>query len=191
MNKSINIAILLALFAFNVHGMNPNAEILNAVKSNNTQKIKELIKNCTDLNVQDDFNNTLVHWAIYNHNTKIAKLLIKSGANVNIQSDEGATPLHHAVMMGFTKIVKLLLEFGADKNIKNNNNETAIDIANQHNHSDIKYLISKFDDQEFKNRKTLKGLIINFINKHRSKFTQDLRPILPEELLANIKELKN
>lgn len=59
--------------------------IFTAVRSNNINKTKELIKTYSDLNIKDNNGNTPLFYAARNNNLFIAKSLIENGADLNAE----------------------------------------------------------------------------------------------------------
>ena len=84
-----------------------------------------------DLNVVDEYNNTLLIWAVVNKDKKVVDFLLEKGADPNIQNYDKMTALHYAVQMGRTEIAKSLLKNGADKEIKNKDGKTPMQCANK------------------------------------------------------------
>lgn len=154
---------------------------------------KLLIDNKANINIQDDIGYTPLHNAasLKSCNEDIIELLINNGANINAIDDEGCTSLHVAAWYDNKKIVELLLKYGIDKNIKDEQEETAVECAKT---EEIEDLINNFNFQEYLKKyrtRPLKEQVIEFINKNRDRFAQDLYNKLPPELSANIKQLQN
>ncbi|ACB51840.1 hypothetical protein cce_2492 [Crocosphaera subtropica ATCC 51142] len=83
--------------------------LLNSVKDNNLNKIKEILSK-TDIS-QQALNNALFS-ACYRNNVKAVEMIIKAGANVNYECNLG-TPLTEALEEENFEIAKILLEAGA------------------------------------------------------------------------------
>jgi hypothetical protein len=64
----------------------------------NVDKVEYILKNdiSLDINIQDFFGHTALHWAAYAGNEKAAELLIKNGANKKIKNNEGDFPYYWA-----------------------------------------------------------------------------------------------
>ena len=102
-----------------------------------------LLQKLCNLNLQDDFGNTLLHRAVEHRlggefpciNT--VKLLLNAGINVNAINNKGDTPLHKAVkyrpssnkIYHLTDILEALLDAGAHHDFVNNAGKTAMDLA--------------------------------------------------------------
>jgi ankyrin repeat protein len=90
-----------------------------------------LVKRNADINSQDDFGKTPLHYlscswiddedGVLN----LALLLLKRGAEVNIRDQDNQTPLHLSVRHRY-KLVVILLEHGADANTQDNNARTTL-----------------------------------------------------------------
>jgi ankyrin repeat protein len=78
--------------------------------------------------------------------------LIQHGADVNARSNPGYTPLHLAVTNLCVETVKLLLENGADPKIRDDSGKTALDWALPFKIKEIAEIISKYMNQQSKNR---------------------------------------
>ncbi|KAI3379552.1 hypothetical protein SNEBB_004429 [Seison nebaliae] len=74
---------------------------------------------------KDDFNRSLLMYAIHHDNHEIFKFLL-SNDNVNQESINGHIPLHLAVFNRNVEMTKLLLEFGADVQLSDDKGRTAI-----------------------------------------------------------------
>lgn len=144
-----SFAMLMGLFAFaeetpsDVDVSAPKAEqtvikeenpLINAVRTGDVKKVKELIKAGADV------NGPLIDAVVYNKADTV-KLLIKAGADVNEKDDEGKTALMYAYEEGHLDIVKLLIKSGADINAKDNDGETALMFASRGNTNAVRLLI--------------------------------------------------
>jgi len=86
----------------------------SAARSGNTEKIRQLLDNGTDVNGKDFVHRTALADAAYSGNTNCVKLLLDRGANVNGRSAYGETALYFAAGRNQPDCVKLLLDHGAD-----------------------------------------------------------------------------
>lgn len=87
----------------------------------NIKYIKLLLKGGADVNFQNKYGMTALHFA---SDYKTAKLLLRNGADPNIQNINGNTPLFWIMCMDYSQIIKLLLANGAK--LKFNNNITRL-----------------------------------------------------------------
>ena len=125
-------------------------KIINAVKSNDYNKVKELLEKEADVNAKDERDRTLLMIAVYNNNYEISKLLIENGADINEQDDMknnlGWTALLEAIILGnggkeHTEITDLLLKHGADPNIADRNGVTPLMHAKEKEYKEIETLL--------------------------------------------------
>ena len=61
-----------------------------------------------DINAQDNFGSTALHWAVYYFEPKAIDLLLEHGASMNIQDCQGRTPLQYAIESKRTQIFENL-----------------------------------------------------------------------------------
>ncbi|MGD9156617.1 MAG: ankyrin repeat domain-containing protein [Bacillota bacterium] len=90
-------------------------EILNAVKNNECQAVRQLLQSKANPNVRDkETGLTLLMLASGAGNSKLVKILLDGGADVGtVDSKAGATALHKACQGGNLEVVKLLVAAGA------------------------------------------------------------------------------
>lgn len=131
-------------------GANPNKNIFSghtavviAVRENNPEILKLLLKNGGDPNVSTQFEWKPLHHAVstnYSH-IQVIKLLLENGANINAMDSLQRTVLHRAAGFGHEEAVKYLISKNANKKLKEKYNKTAYDRALAGGHSKIlKYL---------------------------------------------------
>lgn len=117
MKKTIIIFITLVSFLL-IQNINAQ-DIFKAVRDNDIEKIKEMLKKDPNLAVlKDQYERTALHPAAYAGKLDICKILIENGADVNINSLVG-TALHRACFRNNKEVVKLLLDNNADINLQN------------------------------------------------------------------------
>lgn len=141
MFKKILVMLLMAL-SFKIYGC---AELFNAIKRNDIEKVKELILAGFDVNTKDFYWGTIpLHHAVCaNANIEIVKFLLDNGAEVNAQNKYKSTPLHWAASFSNKYIVKLLLDNGATIDIKDNNGHTPLHRAILENNKAVIELLIK------------------------------------------------
>jgi uncharacterized protein len=116
-------------------------ELLNQVINNDLKKVEELLKSCSDVNIQDDNGWTSLHFAFQNYSKEMVELLLGNKVNPNLQDFNGNTAMSIALFNCKGKnngIIKLLLDYNADPYIKNNYGVSAIDLAQQVTNFDLK-----------------------------------------------------
>ena len=95
----------------------------------NLNLVSDLIVLGANIDWQDNYGSTALHWcASYNH-PEIAKMLIDAGADVNMQDNYGSTALHLCAYWDHPKILRMLIDAGADKTIPNNNGTLPYELA--------------------------------------------------------------
>lgn len=82
-----------------------------AVLLNNEEVVKELLKHNPNVNAEDNFKKTPLH---YVKNNRIAQLLINHGANMDAENDLGHCIMIDAYVTNNMQLIKLLIENGAD-----------------------------------------------------------------------------
>ena len=87
-----------------------------------TTQIKDLILQGADVNTQDEYGSTALHFATANGVKELVEFLIAKGVDVNICRNAGDNPLLSAIAGKHREhraIAKLLIEKGIDPNTKN------------------------------------------------------------------------
>lgn len=85
---------------------------------NNIEKIKQLIKDGANVNVQDEEGYTPLYYAVIHNHDEIMKILIKAKANPNIESNDGFNALSQAIYVKNYELLQYLLANGGDVNHK-------------------------------------------------------------------------
>ena len=118
MNKRIGLFLLTYCIGLSCFAAVPNDDIFDAIRNNNIVEVKNFIKSGTNINVENKFRGTPLHYAIEKENLEIIKLLIANGVDVNVRH------IVMAMQYGKSEIVKLLIwETIAKKNNIQLNNE--------------------------------------------------------------------
>jgi ankyrin repeat protein len=81
------------------------------------------------INMCDEDNDTLLHFAVFSNNYDIVNLFLKYGADPNKTDNIGQTPIYRIVFGDNDKIINLLLKNGADINLKDKDGNTPLHIA--------------------------------------------------------------
>lgn len=104
--------------------------------------IKELLtKEKINVNGQDEFGRTALHYAVQGDLTEVIEILMEFKADVNVKSNTGNTPLQGASLFGAVEAAKMLIANGADVNATNNNGKTALRLAVSKGHVEIVELL--------------------------------------------------
>lgn len=129
----IGIVILfISIFSFSMEKNELNSkkklsiELINAVKNNEINKVKELLNLEIDINFENENEITPLMKAVYYHNIEIVKLLISAGANLNLRNWENRTALIKALDFTNLDIAELLIEAGADISLQDDRGDTAL-----------------------------------------------------------------
>ncbi|MES2625443.1 MAG: ankyrin repeat domain-containing protein [Pseudomonadota bacterium] len=105
------------------------SELTAAIKSDNADVVRSLIRSKTDVNAPDRDGTLPLQWAVYNENATIVKYLLDADADVEAANREGMTPLALAATTGNEEIVEMLLDAGAGVNTPMVNGETPLMMA--------------------------------------------------------------
>lgn len=93
-----------------------NTALVDAVKNQDTEAVRTLLKQHVDVNAPETDGTTALHWAAHWGDLETVDALLKGGANVTALNRYGATPLSEAVRIGSEELVNKLLQAGADPN---------------------------------------------------------------------------
>ncbi|KAI1820388.1 ankyrin repeat-containing domain protein [Xylaria intraflava] len=101
-----------------------------AAENGHEENVQVLVE-VTDVDKQDRFGRTALHWAVENGHLQIVKLLEGKKANLNSQDSSGQTALSRAAWRGYTETVDFLLAQGAAHYIIDKNGKTALHLATE------------------------------------------------------------
>ncbi|UJQ21557.1 ankyrin repeat domain-containing protein [Wolbachia endosymbiont of Delia radicum] len=98
--------------------------LLIAAENGYEKVVRYLTKNGANVNVQDEWEKTSLHYSAQHGHAQVVEVLLEEGADVNAQDKDGRTPLYYAVYYTHgehprlnyqhSKVAKLLLNYGAD-----------------------------------------------------------------------------
>ncbi|MEX0848763.1 MAG: ankyrin repeat domain-containing protein [Candidatus Dependentiae bacterium] len=140
--KKINLLYLVALATVcNVWTADNNVQnFISAVKENNIDGVKQMLKQGIDPNEKGERGLTALHWAIHNGSEEMTKLLLENEADPNIADRYKVRPLWRAAKLKNNPvIVKLLLEHGADPNVGQENEDRPFL---------VELVVNKFKDED-------------------------------------------
>ena len=93
-------------------------------------------KRCVDVNAQDMFGDTPLHYASENRRPKIAQLLLHHGADAHSVNFRSCNPLHQMSQFIYKvrpydicRVTQLLLELGVDVNVQDKEHRTPLHIS--------------------------------------------------------------
>jgi len=119
----------------------------DAVLNRDQHRIKELIRQGANVNIQDEKGWTPLFTAIGNDYSELVEFLLEHGSNVDSTTLENATPLHLAASYGRLTAVKLLVRHGALLDAKTNHGATSLHVAiAYHNCEVVKLLVDEGAD---------------------------------------------
>jgi Ankyrin repeats (3 copies)/Ankyrin repeats (many copies) len=119
-------------------------EIHEAVKNNDSAKVRALIKNSPDLVFSKDEDGfTPLHLAAANGHKGMVKFLLTAKAEVNSKDNAGSTPLHQAAAAAgqHSDLVEVLLAHKADVNAADKHGLTPLHYATLANSRDVVRLL--------------------------------------------------
>jgi ankyrin repeat protein len=120
-----------------------------------SEMLKRMISNSTDLEITDIFGQTVLYLACHNGHYESVKILLDAGAQSEPRlekSKHNKLPLAAASSQGHLDIVKLLIKFGVNINLQEDNGNTALFNATKNKKIEIvKYLLSIGADVNIKN----------------------------------------
>ena len=90
--------------------------LIEAVKANNLELVRALVKARVDVNTPQADGATALHWAAHRDDLAAADILIRAGAGANTANDLGVTPIHLACTNRSVAMVETLLKAGANPN---------------------------------------------------------------------------
>jgi len=95
---------------------NSDNRLLDAIKSDNREMVRQLVKARVDPNAAEVDGTTALHWAVRAGDEETVRLLLKAGAKVGTANRYGVRPLSLAATNGDAAMLELLLVAGADAN---------------------------------------------------------------------------
>lgn len=103
--------------------------LIQAVEDDNFPRVRRLLREGIDPNIQDATGLAPLHYAAHNRNHRIINLLLSDGADANIQDDMGSTPLHAIADSDDIASAQALLDAGADTDLIDEIGKKPIDLA--------------------------------------------------------------
>ena len=114
----------------------------------NLNLVSDLIVLGANVDWQDNYGWTALHYCGQYDHIEIAKMLIDAGADVNIQHNNGSTALNVCAYKNRPEIANMLIDAGAVLNIQNNDGWTALHYCVDWKHPEIaRMLISAGADK--------------------------------------------
>ena len=113
-----------------------NMSVFDAALKNNTSEIIEYLK-MGNVNIVDDRNASLLHYAARGNAIDVANILIQNYIDINKVDINGESAIFEVVRTGKMGFIKLLLRFHADINIINRFGESLLFKAIIKNNQDV------------------------------------------------------
>lgn len=119
------LLILLLLVSCSAGGIDP---LFDAVKKGDIEQVKLQLEKKANVNVRDEEDATLLHYAVSEDNVEIAKLLISHGGLVEARTKKGRTPLFWCMGMltGGPEVARILISHGADVRAQDEEGKTPL-----------------------------------------------------------------
>src|ERR1044071_1884212 len=116
MRKRIGIAALVLTLMLPLIALagDQNADLIEAAKQGDTDKVRKLLGKGADVNAKDLNGRTALMEAALWRRTETVKVLLDKGADVNAKDNKEETALLATARVGLAEIVKMLLAKGAD-----------------------------------------------------------------------------
>ncbi|EAY10968.1 hypothetical protein TVAG_446700 [Trichomonas vaginalis G3] len=99
--------------------------------------LEYFISNGADINSNDEYGCTPLHYTAMNNSKEIAEILISNGADINAEDEYGCTSLHYAARDNSKETAEILISNGANINAKNKDGSTPLYIASRRNYKEI------------------------------------------------------
>jgi len=117
-------------------------DLVQAVFTRNTERVRMLIASKADVNAVDTVQNTPLAVAAYHGDVELTFMLLDAGAAVNSRDPGGATALIVAAKQGHGDVARLLVAHGADqKAIDRGSGATALMLAKHRGDEDLVSLL--------------------------------------------------
>jgi ankyrin repeat protein len=83
----------------------------------NLNLVNDLIVLGANLDWQDEYGLTALHWCAKFNRPEIARVLLDAGADMNMLNEDGMSALHLCARFDHPEIARMLINAGADMNI--------------------------------------------------------------------------
>lgn len=114
--------------------------------------LRELVLQNLELDHQDSYGNTLLHYVCDTGNIDMLKILLESQANPNIPNQDGETPIFQTVRQDSVALLINLKENKAQLEIQNLEGDTPLHISiKAGSYQSFQYLLAHVDSLEVRN----------------------------------------
>ncbi|XP_048250907.1 serine/threonine-protein phosphatase 6 regulatory ankyrin repeat subunit B-like [Haliotis rufescens] len=139
------VEYLLQRSDINCLGYNKRSALMEAALAAKRNVFDLLVSKKADLNLLDDYNDNVLHFACQGGNTAIVEYL-REILDINEKGQNGLTPVMHAARAGQKNVFNLLVSQQEELNLLDNTRNNLLHLACQGgNHFIIKYLLPLFD----------------------------------------------
>ncbi|XP_046568341.1 serine/threonine-protein phosphatase 6 regulatory ankyrin repeat subunit B-like isoform X2 [Haliotis rubra] len=143
-NTSI-VEYLLQQSDINHRGFNNRTALMEAALAGKTNVFRLLVSKDAELNLTDDYNDNVLHFACLGGDTVIVRNLLKV-LDINAKGRNGCTPVMHAAWAGQRDVFSLLVSQSVEMELLDLSRNNLLHLACQGgNTSIIKYLLPLFD----------------------------------------------
>jgi len=168
-------------------------DLLQAIKTNNKKRFKQLLEQKSNINKPFWHKNTLLHECIiYKNSLEYMKLLIEAGADVNAKGQDDLTPLYIVTLLGDEKYEKcqLLLKAGACMVEKMFNSFSPLSFALWKNKVDIVKLFLQHNPDVIIDKDTMEIALSSSHKEMISLLLEHTKLELTEEMIEKVKDEK-
>lgn len=99
MKDKIN-KLICALMMTSTLAMSQETPLLEACKNRNITLLQTLIDNGEDINHQNEYGRTVLHYAVFFKEIDVARCLILNGADIHLKDVQSRTPLSYLFFDG-------------------------------------------------------------------------------------------
>lgn len=110
-------------------------ELLNSLTLD-AAKFKKAVKAMKDVDVINQYSETLLFRAAYSNCEEAVQILLDAGANPNIAQSEGVLPIVPLINCGAHNAVRLLVEHGARVDVEGETNDLGVALVNPRDYVD-------------------------------------------------------
>jgi ankyrin repeat protein len=126
-------------------------EIFSSCYLGYIDKLKDIIEKGGNVNVTDEYDNTLVHSVVKHDHYKLIWYLRKKGVPLDSKNKDGDTPLHIACKNHSINTVRELLKYTSNSRVKNLEGKTSFSYLtekereNMNDYVDRIYRLGKYE----------------------------------------------
>ncbi|XP_067653767.1 serine/threonine-protein phosphatase 6 regulatory ankyrin repeat subunit B-like [Haliotis asinina] len=136
---------LLQQSDINHRGFNNRTAIMEAALAGKPNVFHLLVSKEAELNLTDDYNDNVLHFACQGGDTAIVKYLLKM-MDINAKGRNGCTPVMHAAWAGQKNVFSLLVSQSVEMELLDRSRNNLLHLACQGGNTPIiKYLLPRFD----------------------------------------------